>query len=104
MSKTHVSSPSEVDAKKRNVELRNLLKAQADGVIPGGEVVVGHGFLVKVKNEAGEWIRDVLFVVNRANTAICRNWPQVATPGHKAPVEVEMAPNTGESRFFAVVR
>lgn len=102
--KTQVSSPSEVDAKKRNVELRNLLKAQSDGVIPGGEIVVGHGFLVKVKTEAGEWIRDVLFVVNRANTAICRNWPQVATPGHKSPVEVEIAPNTGESRLFAVTR
>ena len=104
MPKTHVSSPSEFDRKNRNVELKKLSKVQADGIIPEGEIAVGHGFLVKVKNEAGEWIRDVLFVVNRANTAICRNWPQVATPGHKAPVEVEMAPNTGESRFFSVIR
>lgn len=104
MAKTKVGTPSEVDAKKRNVELRNLSELQAQGIIPEGEIVVGHGFLVKVKNEAGEWIRDVLFVVNRANTAICRNWPQVATPGHKAPVEVEIAPNTGESRFFSVTR
>jgi hypothetical protein len=104
MAKTQVGTPSEVDAKKRNVELKNLMKAQADGIIPAGNIEVGHGFLVKVKNESGEWIRDVFFIVNRANTAICRNWPQVATPGHKAPVEVEMAPNTSESRFFEVVR
>lgn len=104
MEKTKVSTPSEVDAKKRNVEIRNLSELQAKGFIPEGEIAISHGFLVKVKNESGEWIRDVFFIVNRANTAICRNWPQVATPGHKAPVEVEMAPNTSESRFFEVVR
>jgi hypothetical protein len=104
MAKTKVSTPSEVDAKKRNVELRSLSDLQAEGVVPQGAIEVGHGFLVKVKNEAGDWIRDVLFIVNRANTAICRNWPQVLTPGHKAPVEVEIAPNSGESKLFAVVR
>ncbi len=104
MSKTKVSTPSEVDAKKRNVELRNLSELQAKGIIREGQIEVGSGFLVKVKNESGEWIRDVFFIVNRANTAICRNWPQVATPGHKTPVEVEIAPNTSESRFFAAVR
>ena len=54
MEKTKVSTPSEVDAKKRNVEIRNLSELQAKGFIPEGEIAISHGFLVKVKNESGE--------------------------------------------------
>ena len=105
MAKIQVSTPSVIDAEKRIVELRGIKALVADGTLKiKGDFTVGHGFLVKVKAEGGEWIRDVLFIVNRENTAICRNWPAVPTPKHKEPVEVELAANSGESATFAVVR
>lgn len=110
--KVKVSTPSQVDADKRIVEVRGLkelVEQKVLGVL--GELKVGNGFLVKVKSEGGEWIRDVLFLINRENTAICRNWPQadpkgglVLTPKHKEPVEVEIAANSSESATFPVVR
>lgn len=110
--KVKVSTPSQVDADKRIVEVRGLKELVEQKVLAVlGELKVGNGFLVKVKSEGGEWIRDVLFLINRENTAICRNWPQadpkgglVLTPKHKEPVEVEIAANSSESATFPVVR
>lgn len=110
--KVKVSTPSQVDADKRIVEIRGLKDLVEQKVLVlQGELKVGHGFLVKVKSEGGEWIRDVLFVVNRENTAICRNWPHsdpkgglFLTPKHKEAVEVELAANSSESATFPVVR
>jgi hypothetical protein len=110
--KVKVSTPSPVDADKRIVEIRSIRDLVDQKVLLiQGELTVGHGFLVKVRSEGGEWIRDVLFLINRENTAICRNWPQadpkgglVLTPKHKEPVEVEIAANSSESATFAVIR
>ncbi len=110
--KVKVTTPSQVDADKRIVEIRGLKELLEQKILSIlGEIKVGHGFLVKVRSEGGEWIRDVLFVINRENTAICRNWPHsdpkggvVLTPKHKEPVEVEIAANTSESAIFSVTR
>lgn len=98
---TKVGTPSQADADKRIVEI-NISRSNL-GI--AGTPEVGHGFLVKVKSINGPWIKDVLFIVNRLNTAICRNWPHgVSTPLHKEPVMVEMTANSTESAYFAVVR